>query len=69
MKILFFARKYLTDLTRKDIIKIIAHGSNLNLRGVCLESVNLSKLDLSRANLSGADFKGADLTGVIGYNP
>ena len=50
----------MADLTRTEVIKmIVAHGSNLNLRGVCLESVNLSKLDLSNA----------DLSGVKGYNP
>lgn len=60
----------MADLTRTEVIKmIVAHGSNLNLRGVCLESVSLSKLDLSRANLREANLSNANFSGVKGYNP
>lgn len=64
-----------TDLTRTEIIKmIVAHGSDLNLRGVYLKGINLSKLDLKDANLTGANLynanlTGANLEGVIGYGP
>ena len=35
----------IADLTRTEIIKmIVAHGSNLNLRGVNLEGVDLNKI-------------------------
>ena len=48
----------MSDLTRTDVIKLIAIATKpLNLSGVNLSGVDLSDLDLSEANLRGADLK------------
>lgn len=50
------------DLTRSDVIKLIAVADSVNLRGVNLQGVNLSGLDLSGANLAFADLTNANVT-------
>jgi len=58
------------DLTRQELIKLIAAANNqlvltgLSLSGVDLSGLNLTGADLTRANLESANLTGADLTGV-----
>ena len=59
------------DLTRTEVIKLIAIATNpLNLIGVNLSGVDLSGLYLDKANLSGANLSGAKIDGanLVGAN-
>jgi uncharacterized protein YjbI with pentapeptide repeats len=62
----------MADLTRADVIKLIAvlqEGERLNLRGVDLSGVNLSNLDLTGANLYLTNLSESNLEEVIGFDP
>ena len=53
------------DLTRTEVIKLIAIATNpLNLIGVNLSGVDLSGLYLDKATLTGANLSGANLSGA-----
>lgn len=54
----------MAELTRLEVIKLIAVTEKVNLAGVDLSGLDLSRLDLTRANLSGADLEGANLEGA-----
>ena len=54
------------DLTRKDVIMLIAVSEYIILSGVNLQGLNLSKLYLSYADITGANLTGANLTGASG---
>lgn len=49
------------DLTRRDIIKLIASYNNNHMRGFDLQGVRLDNEDLSNLNLSGFNFTNASL--------
>ena len=52
------------DLTRKDVIMLIAVSEYIILSGVNLQGLNLSKLYLNSATLTGANLSYADITGA-----
>ena len=55
------AEEVSADLTRSDIVKLIA---NVDHDGLILRGVNLSRLNLSSLDFRGADLSFADLTDV-----
>ncbi|KAL6069366.1 Pentapeptide repeat-containing protein [Balamuthia mandrillaris] len=50
------------DLTRGELLKLLAHNSTKRLRGIHLCGMDLSGMDFSEWNLTGADLRGADLS-------
>jgi uncharacterized protein YjbI with pentapeptide repeats len=51
----------MAEMTREQVIQILAAGGNL--RGASLSEIDLSHLDFSRATLHGADFSYSNLHG------
>lgn len=58
------------DLTRTEVIKLIAVSDSVNLRGVNLQGVDLRRLDLSNVDFSFADLTNTDFTqaNLLGAN-